>query len=364
MTIVAHAHPFVVGVDTHAKNHALSILVAATGEQVDADLFPTTTAAMARALDWVARRTGGGLDVLWVIEGIGSYGARLAALATANGYRVVEAARMSARTNRGVGKSDPLDARRIAAAVLPLKAEQLRHPRQNDGVRAALRVLTVAREAMTTERTGYVNALTALARAVDLGLDARKPLTNKQITEVSSWRTRLENIAVATARVEAVRLAKRITALDSELAENSKQTVDLLQQSPAKVLLEKTGIGPVTAAIAMTAWSHDGRLRNEAAFAALAGVSPIPASSGNTVRQRLNRGGDRRLNRALHMAVIVRMRMHPETKTYVERRTAEGLSKKEIRRILKRYLARQIYRALTATTRAANPAPKTTPAPA
>lgn len=359
MPVVAHAHPFVVGVDTHARSHALSILVAATGEQVDAGQFQTSQAAMARAVDWVARRTGGDLAVLWVIEGIGSYGARLAAVAAGSGYQVVEAARMDSRASRGVGKSDPLDARRIAAAVLPLQGDQLRRPRQDDGVRAALRVLTTARDAMTTERTGYVNTLTALARTADLGLDARKSLTGKQITEVSRWRARGEDIGVATARAEAVRLAKRIAALDGELAKNTKHTVELLDQSPARVLLQKAGIGPVTAAVMTAAWSHPGRLRDEAAFASLAGVNPIPASSGNTVRHRLNRGGDRRVNQALHMAVNTRMIHDPETRIYVERRLAEGRTKREIRRVLKRYLARQIHRALTAAyaTAAGTPVP-------
>src|SRR5690625_7844144 len=95
----------------------------------------------------------------------------------------------------------------------------------------------------------------------------------------------------------------------------------------------------------LTAWSHEGRVRNDAAFASLAGVSPIPASSGNTVRHRLNRGGDRRLNRALHIAVLTRMTHDPETRAYVERRRAEGRTTTEIRRCLKRYLARQIGRA-------------------
>ena len=125
---------------------------------------------------------------------------------------------------------------------------------------------------------------------------------------------------------------------------------ELLHHSPAARLLDKTGVGPVTAAVAFTTWSHHGRIRSEAAFASLAGVSPIPASSGNTIRHRLNRGGDRRLNRALHMATVVRMTHDPDTRTYVERRTAEGRTRKEIRRCLKRYLARQIYRALNAAT--------------
>ena len=129
----------------------------------------------------------------------------------------------------------------------------------------------------------------------------------------------------------------------------------VVRMTPAAGLLEKTGIGPVTAAIAITAWSHPGRVRSEAAFACLAGVNPIPASSGNTTRHRLNRGGDRRLNRALHMATITRMRSDPATRAYVERRRAEGRSTKEIRRCLKRYLARQIFRYLN-TSAAVTPA--------
>jgi transposase len=258
---------------------------------------------------------------------------------------------MSAKANRGAGKTDPLDARRIAAAVLPLGLELLRHPRKDDGTRAGLRVLVAAWDHMTGERTAAVNALTALLRVLDLGIDARKPLTGTQIGLVSKWRPRAEDIDVATARAEVVRLAKRVVALDDELDQNSKAMIGLLRQSPARALLDEPGIGPVTAAVAMAAWSHHGRLRSEAAFASLAGVNPIPVSSGNTVRHRLNRGGDRRLNQALHMAVVVRMRMDPETRAYVERRTAEGRTTKEIRRSLKRYLARQIHRALTAATR-------------
>lgn len=352
MTIVAHAYPFVIGVDTHARTHALSILVAATGAVVDEAQFPTTEAGMRRAVDWAGRRTGGDLAALWVIECVGSYGAGITSIATQMGYPAVEAARMNARANRGVGKSDPLDARRIAASVLPLELDQLRHPRRDDGVRAALRVLVAARDMMTTERTSAVNALTALLRSAPLGMEARKKLSKTQIAEVSRWRSRTEDIAIAIARSEAVRLATRITALDEEIATNTDKLTELVKQSPARGLLEKTGVGSITAAVAMTAWSHEGRLRDEAAFASLAGVNPIPASSGNTVRHRLNRGGDRRLNRALHMAVITRMTHDPETRAYVERRRAEGRTPREIRRILKRYLARQLFRFLNTTARA------------
>lgn len=346
MTIVAHAHPFVIGVDTHARTHTLAVLVAATGELVATEQFPATDAGLDRAIAWAARRTDGELATLWVIEGIATYGAHLASAAKRAGYEVVEAAAMNARAHRGTGKSDPFDARKIAASVLSLEPEQLRRPRSDDGIRAALRILVTAREHMTTERTATVNALTALLRVAPLGVDARKPLTASQIGEVARWRTRVEDLVTITARAEAVRLAKRVVDLTEQLATNHTHMIDLIQASKAAVLLDKTGIGPVTVAVVYTAWSHAGRVRSEAAFAALAGVNPIPASSGNTVRHRLNRGGDRRLNRALHMAVITRMTHDPDTKAYVERRRAQGRTTQEIRRCLKRYLARHLYRTL------------------
>lgn len=348
MPIVAHAHPYVVGVDAHARNHALAILACPAGQVVDDAQFPATVAGLARAVAWVARRTGGDLNVLWVIEGVGTYGARLASAVAAAGYPVSEAARMNARANRGVGKSDVLDARRIAQAVLPLDMAHLRRPRADDGVRAAVRVLVASRDHISAERTAAINALTALVRVADLGIDARGPLTGGQVAAIAMWRTRQEPVATRIARAEAIRLAKRVLAADQELAANTKQMTTLLNSSPARDLLERPGIGPVTAAVALAAWSHRGRVRSEAAFASLAGVNPIPASSGNTVRHRINHGGDRRLNRALHMAVVTRMRMDPETRTYVDRRTAEGRTPREIRRCLKRYLARQIYRQLNA----------------
>ncbi len=199
---------------------------------------------------------------------------------------------------------------------------------------------------MTNQRTANVNALTGLVRAVDLGIDARKSLTRAQIIEISRWRSRDESLADATARTEAVRLARRVIDLNDTLRANQARMTELIQASQAAPPLEKTGIGPLTTAVVLTAWSHPRRVRSQAAFAGLADLNPIPASSGNTVRHRLNRGGDRRLNKALHIATIVRMTHDPATRAYVQRRTAEGLSLPEIRRCLKRYLARHLYRSL------------------
>ena len=217
-----------------------------------------------------------------------------------------------------------------------------------------LRVLVVAREQMVTERIRAINALTALLRTIDLGVDTRKALPHRQFKVIAGWRDRREDSVVRTCRHEAIRLAKRIVALDAELVDNRK-ALDAAVEDVAPELCELPGVGSVIAACVLTAWSHPGRVRSEAAFAALAGTCPIPASSGNTLRHRLNRGGDRRLNRALTTVVIVRMRTHAPTRAYVARRRAEGRTTKEIMRSLKRYITRQLFRTLAS----AHPIPTT-----
>lgn len=135
MSIVAHTHPFVVGVDTHARNHVYAILAANTGALLESRDFPATGAGINRAIDWVARRTGGNADTLWVIEGAASFGAILAGTVATHGFPVAEAPRMDARKRRGVGKTDALDAHQIAVSTLPLPVDKLRRPRLHDGVR-------------------------------------------------------------------------------------------------------------------------------------------------------------------------------------------------------------------------------------
>jgi len=346
MTIVAHSRPFVIGVDTHARTNTYAVVETASGQLLGCEQFPTTPPGIARALSWAGRLTGGDAATLWSVEGVATYGARLARAAADSGYEVVEAPRMNAKARHGVGKSDPLDARAIAAAVLPLEENRLRRPRADDGTRQALRVLVTARDQMAQEKTMNINALTALLRTNELGIDARRPLTMAQITQASRWQHRSELLAIATARDEAVRLARRIRDLQNALTANHARLTELITASPAAPLLKETGVGAYTAAVIISAWSHPGRVRNDAAFAALAGVNPIPASSGNTTRHRLNRGGDRRLNKALHYIAITRMSRHPATKAYLEKRLAEGRTRREVRRCIKRYLARHLYRTL------------------
>ena len=364
MAIVAQTRPFVIGVDCHARTHTYAVIEASTKRQVASEQFPTTPAGISRALSWVGRRTDGDMACLWAIEGVGTYGARLARGVTDAGYDVAEAPRMNARGRRGLGKSDPLDAAAIGTAVLGLEEPQLRAPRRDEGTRAGLRILSAARDQLTRDRTLNANALLALLRAHDLGIDARKPLVPAQIVTITRWRERQEQLELSIAREEAVRLARRVLEVTTQLAANQKRMTDLIQQSPAAPLLEMVGAGAVTIATVLTAWSHPGRVRSEAAFASLAGVNPLPASSGNTVRHRLNRGGDRRLNRALHTITMTRMVHDPGTREYVTKRTQEGRSYREIRRSLKRYIARTLYRQLNTLYAAAEPAPTPVDEPA
>lgn len=341
---VAETYRYVIGVDTHAATHTYAI-VESSGALLDQATFPTTPAGLRRARDWIARRTEGDLDsVLISAEGTGSYGAILSAVLDEAGYRVVEAP--TPRRERGRGKSDALDAILAARSTLVMPMASLRDRRAGQA-HTALQVLTVAREHLNVERTRCINALTSLLRSHDLGMDARKSLTSQQIATIAGWRRREEPLGTATARAEAVRLAKRVLVLDEELAENRQRLTEIVTIE-APELLELHGVGAVTAAIVLTVWSHPGRIRSEAAFAAIAGTAPIPASSGNTVRHRLNRGGDRQLNRAMNTIVLTRMRTDPGTRAYVQRRLAEGKTNKEIRRCLKRYVSRQVFRTLAA----------------
>ncbi|WP_244516969.1 transposase [Arthrobacter alpinus] len=198
---------------------------------------------------------------------------------------------------------------------------------------------------MSRERTAAINSLNALLRTVELGFDARKALSVTQINAVAAWREREEDFSLQISRREAVRLASRIIVLTDQLRQNHAELQRLIQAEHPK-LLEVFGVGPVNAAIILTAWSHPGRVRSEAAFAALAGTCPVPASSGSTIRYRLNHGGDRQLNKALYTIALSRIHWDQVTKDYVSKRTSQGRTKKEIIRSLKRYITRQIYRTL------------------
>lgn len=344
MTIVAETYTYVVGVDTHAKNHHYAICTP-TGVAVDNQQFPTTAAGIRRAVAWIARRTSdadpGG--VLLSVEGTGSYGHTLTEFLLSRGYRVVEAP----TPTRGPGhaKTDAVDAHSAARTVLAHSIDALRDARTGD-VGQLLQILVTARDHMTRTSTATKNALTALARRYDLGINARKPLTDAQITQIAAWRTRRSDSPVtAAARAEATRLATTICDLAADLTANNKALTEAVKEH-APAFLEEVGVGPVSSAAFIAGYSYHGRIHTEAQMASLAGVAPIPASSGNTHRHRLSRGGDRRINRALYQIVLTRMRYDDTTKAYVARKLAEGRTKKEIIRQLKRYVCRQLFRLL------------------
>lgn len=345
MSSVADHYDHVVGVDTHARTHTYAVLEAGTGRRLDASTFPTTANGLSRALAWIRRRAQGRLLV--AIEGASSYGSNLRRALIAAGVEVCDVRPPKRAARAGRGKSDEIDAIAAARTALASDAERLTTPR-SDGLRSALRVLLAARQAMDSRRTAERNALTALLRSFELGIDARKPLTDTQVKEVAGWRQRsADDAAKATIRQEARRLAVSVQALTAHLAENQAALAGHVQEL-APGLQQLLGVGAVTGAILVTAYSHQGRVRSEAAFAALAGASPLEASSGNTTRHRLNRHGDRQLNRALDVIARVRLSCDPPTREYLARRLAEGKSKREIRRSLKRYIARQLFRHLNA----------------
>lgn len=346
--IVAEAFGYVVGVDTHARTHTYCILDTHTTATVTGAAFPNTNAGHLRAITWV-RRHCPNAKVLVAVEGTSSYGAGLTAALIRADIEVTEV-RLMARHRARAGKSDTIDAEAAARCVLGYEPRGLAAPRQI-GNHEDLRILLAARRILDQQRTANRNALTALVRTVDLGVDARKPLTNDQIRAIAAWRSTPKRTSVsghAVARQEARRLAKAVVEHTALLEDNHHQLRDIAAQA-APGLQELPGIGPVTAAIIVCAYSHRGRIRSEAAFAALGGVAPIPASSGNTNRHRLSRAGDRQLNRAFEVIVRTRMTCDPTTRDYVARRTAEGMSARETRRCLKRYVCRSVFRHLQAT---------------
>ncbi|ALU38896.1 transposase [Kocuria flava] len=346
MSIVAEQYTHIVGVDTHARTHTYAVMSSITGQITDTATFPTSPPGVARALTWMGRRSTAGRTLV-AVEGASSYGAGLTRALEAAGVDVCDVKPPRRASRAGSGKSDEIDASAAARAVAGIDTSLLLRPRTG-GNRNALRILLNARRSMDRQRTADRNALTALARTMDLGIDARKALTVAQIRTIGSWRDHpSDTLETAVARTEARRLARAVVGITVDLEEN-RTAMARIVDTMAPGLLEVPGVGPVTAAILLVAYSHHGRVRSEAAFAALAGVSPIPASSGNTVRHRLNRHGDRQLNQALDTIARSRMTFDPATRDYIARRTQEGRTGREIRRCLKRTIARQLYRRIRA----------------
>lgn len=338
----------VVGVDTHRDTHEVEI-AHPTGAPIATCSISNDSTGYAELLAWIAEHAPGPRLAV-SIEGTRSYGAGLTRAVTEAGLVVIECEQPNRKVRRGKGKSDPIDAHLAVLTALQLPADRLPVPRA-DGDREALRILLTARTELTTTTTAQTNRL----RALLLGGDdtdrqlARSSLTEAVLTGLIQRRgPRQASREQSTRRSEIKRLALALREGRREQRANRTNLQSIVDEL-APGLTDHHGVGPVSAAQAIVSYSHPGRCRNEAAFAALAGASPLEASSGRTTRHRLNRGGDRALNRALHTIALTRTRSCPTTRAYVAKRTTEGKTPREIRRCLKRYIARQLYRTLTTT---------------
>jgi transposase len=332
-----------VGIDTHGEVHVAAVLDE-RGQLLGTESFPSTGAGHRRLESWA--RAFGSIDAIGV-EGTGSWGAGVARRLTAGGLRVIEVDRPDRKARRQRGKSDPLDAEAAARAVQAGTATGT--PKTRTGPIEAIRVLRVARRSAIKARSQAALQLRALvATAPDELRDTLRQLSlDELVTTAARWRPGDPTDALAATRVALRSIARRHRDLTIEI-EALDQHLDHLVATVAPNLVALHGVGTDCAGkLLVTAGDNPDRLRNEAAFSHLCGASPIPASSGRVVRHRLNRAGDRQANAALYRIVISRLRWHAPTRDYVQRRTTEGLSKPEIIRCLKRFVAREIYHELT-----------------
>ena len=280
------------------------------------------------------------------IEGTGSYSAGLTRHVAAAGIAVVEVDRSDRQDRRRQGKSDPLDA--VSAARAAQSGKAAGAPKGRDGAVEAIRALMVAKRSARSDRTQTINQARSLIITGPDDLRARfaRHTPADLVAGLAALRPRPGDVVGYATRIALRELGRRAEFLGGQLERLDELIVPLVT-ARAPGLLALYGIGPDTAALLLiAAGDHPGRLRSEAAWAHLCATAPIPASSGKVTRHRLNPSGDRQANHALWRIVITRMSSHPPTRAYVERRTEEGLSKKEIIRCLKRYVAREVYRHL------------------
>ena len=333
----------IAGVDTHADTHHAAVIDSA-GRKLGDRQFPTTEAGYLALIGFIASF---GVLLRVGVEGTGSYGAGLARALRDHGIHVREVIRPNRQIRRMRGKSDPIDA--YAAAATVLAEEDLPVPKTADGRVEAIRYVLVTRRGAVKARTAaQVQIKTFLVTTPEKIRQKYRGLTDKTLISTLAATRPADALDVTTIAARTLRsLARRHQQLSDEIAELEVLLERLVTaQNPA--LAAAKGVGPVTAAqLLVTAGDNPDRLRGEAAFAALCGVSPIPASSGKTTRHRLNRGGDRQANAALHRIVLVRMSYEQRTKDYVAKKRAEGRCTSEIIRSLKRAVSREMFILLT-----------------
>ncbi|MHA6780719.1 IS110 family RNA-guided transposase [Pseudonocardia saturnea] len=333
----------VIGVDTHKNTHTAAVVAASTGAVLARSTVTADPAGYQELVELATRHAGARA---WAMEGSGGYGAGLAVHLAAQQELVIELDRPARPARRAGAKSDEIDA--VRAARDALTRTHLAQPRTGPE-RAALQVLLTTRHAAVQAAADGQRQLHALVvtapepvRARFRGLSTRRMLTAALQLRPAHYAAQVH---VFTAMTALKAIARRVRALEDEAAEHEK-AIRTIVTSWRPDLLTLTGVGPIVAATVLAAWSHAGRCRDDAAFAMLAGTAPIPASSGKTVRHRLNRSGDRQLNRAIYTVVITRLRLDPATRAYAEGRRAQGKTDREIRRCLGRYVTRQLYRQL------------------
>ena len=333
---------YVVGVDPHRDSHALAVVHVLSGAVVFEETVVASGDGYANALKLVDRHAPG--RRAFAVEGTASFGAGLTRFLSGRGERVLEVGRLR-RERRSGGKTDALDAVRAARSVLT--RERPTTPRTG-GERQALQALVAAREgAVNAKRAGLCQLRDLLVTTPEpLRSELRPPTRARLLQRLAATRPHSRHDAELRGSMLALRsIARRVLQLTAEERELARQ-IETITRKLAPQLLEQAGVGPHAAAQIVLSWSHQGRITSEAAFARLAGAAPIPASSGQTIRYRLDRSGDRKLNRALHMIHVTRKRSHPATIAYIERRIQEGKTQREATRCLKRYLARKLYRLL------------------
>ena len=332
-------HEVILGVDTHLDVH-VGVVISETGKLLGTLPVSTDAAGYLKLVTWAnsfghLRRAG--------VEGTGTYGAGLAHVLRDHEIEVMEVNRPDRAMRRSRGKSDPTDAENAARAVLSGRATAV--PKEQSGAAEAMRIVSVARRSAVKAKTQAINQLRALL--VSAPQEIRERLLKTQTTACVENCAHLRSLG-STPMLQALAstlrlLAKRWQALAQEL-----HALDILlgglTDKHAPRLRKSFGVGPQTAAVLMAvAGDNPERLKSEAALAALCGTNPLEASSGKTIRHRLNRGGDRSANNALWTIAMVRMRSDARTRVYVERGTKEGRSNKEIHRCLKRYIVRELY---------------------
>lgn len=334
----------IVGVDTHQRTHH-AVVIDTTGRRIAGAEFAASAAGYRQLTDWAL---GHGQVEAFGVESTGSYGAGLTRHLLAEGMDVVEVNRPDKTTRARQGKSDPIDAEHAARAVLAGTATA--RTKVSTGIVEAVRALLVARGGAVKARTAAVSQLRDLITTAPEEIrEVLLPLTTQaRIAKAAALRpdlTRLHEPAHA-ARHALRALARRIQALDKEITDAEKALKPLVA-SAVPTLIARTQISTLTGAqLMVTAGENLDRFRSEAAFAKLTGTAPLPASSGKTRRMRLNTGGDRQANKALHLIAVGRLRSDPRTRDYFARRRAQNLGTKEILRCLKRAIAREVFHAL------------------